>query len=881
MFQKRMHGDSPTSARWQCGHRRIDDRRRRPGQPGRRRQQPGRGLRIRGRGGLQLGEEAHPGRRPLQPGLRPADRPGRRRPGRARRDRPAPPRAAIGDGSVHLFRRVNGAWQFDRMVWPDSGNQITALDADWGGSLALHVRRDANGNETGLWIAVGAPGDSAIDLDGRGDPQQNQTVATHAGTVGGLRQDRRPDRELEPMVHGTLVGRPCRHQPRHARASSTRRTSPLRDASAPASPSPRTARWSSASPARTRSTATTCPGQSDAFSPSYTHRETIAGDANELGKAVAADGTRIVVAGRRGQLVRPHQLLHRRRPQHEPDPGGGVQRRAAGRRADRPRPGRAAPGRRCVRRRCCPGLPADRGRRRCRPGGASRRSRRHAVRRRGGAQPRRSPPQPGRGRDGRRTGTDLGAHEGEATVYIASVTTDGRATWSEAATLAAPLEEQSGGPATSAHEDRAFGTAITNWPDRGGVLVGAPGNDCPDVNTGRAYAFATAALSPPPRPTAFVDVSTPGEVPVGATYIPTDGLAPSLLTNNAQQSGSIAAAAIGGIDLTLPPEGSDVEASPLHSIPLHSIDLDALPDAAKRVLAVPLHTIPLHSIEGGWATLLEGTPFEDATAAERHPARPARRAGVLSQLTSATWPRARCTRSGWPRSRWPACRSTRSRSTRTTRTTRSSSGATHSPTPERTRPRTDSTARARAPPRTHASTIDVTVAARRTPALDPVALDPAARDRSDRFAVALDPVAHDRHRRFAAAQHPALTRSRCTRSRCTPSRCTRSRSHRSRCTRSRCTRSAWPGRRCTRSRCTRSTSPARRCTRFRCTASRCTDDPAAHASRSHSIPLRRSRCTRSRCTRSTWRARRCTRSRSTDRHRGFAVATDPAALDRR
>ena len=517
--------------------------------------------------------------------------------------------AAIGDGSVHLFRRVNGAWKFDRMVWPDSGNQITALDADWGGSLALHVRRDSNGNETGLWIAVGAPGDSAIDLDGRGDPQQNQTVATHAGTVAVYGRTGAPganwsqwSQELWAGGHaGINLARPSQFNAADLTAEGRFGSSVAFTADGT---------LVVGEPGADQIHTYDMSGQSDAFSPSYTYRETIVGDQSELGKAVAADGTRIVVAGLAdNSFVRinsfidgaPNTTLTPEAAYNVGLPGGGPialdltgQRLAVGASdADAARVYR---------------LIADGGGAALEAhldGAAGTQYGAAVALNHGGEHPSLVV-----GATDVEPGPDLGAHEGAATVYIASVTTDGRATWSEAATLAAPLEEQSGG-GDVVHEDRAFGSAISNWPERGGVLVGAPGNDFPDVNTGRAYAFATAALSPPPRPTAFVDVSAPGEVPVGATYIPTDGLAPSLLTNNAQRSGSIAAAAIGGIDLAIPPEGSDVEASPLHSIPLHSIDLDALPDAAKRVLAVPLHSIPMHSIDGGWATVLEGTPFED------------------------------------------------------------------------------------------------------------------------------------------------------------------------------------------------------------------------------------------------------------------------------
>ena len=505
--------------------------------------------------------------------------------------------SAIGAGSVHLFRRVNGAWQFDRMVWPDAGNQIIAADADWGGSLALHVRRDANGNETGLWIAVGAPGDSSIDLDGRGDPQFGQTVATHAGTVAVYGRVGAPtapwsqwSTELWSGGHqGINLGRPPQFNVADLTAEGRFGSSVAFTADGT---------LIVGEPGVDQIHRYDMSGQSDAFSPSFTHRETIVGDGNELGKAVSADGTRVVVAGvADNSFVRinsfidgdPNTNLTPEAAYNIGLPGGGPvaldlvgQRLAIGASdADAARVYR---------------LIAD-------GGGAALEA--HLD-----------------GQADSQYGAAValnhgGAHltlvvgatdrhgdftEGEATAYIASVTTDGRATWSEAATLAPPQEPES---VPVQHLDRSFGAAVSNWPDQGGVLVGAPGNDWPDTNSGRAYAFATSALSPPSGPTAFVDVSTPGEVPVGATYIPTDGLAPSLLSNNTQQAGSIAAASIGGIDLTLPPEGANVAASPLSTIPLTPL----LDSASQAITSIRLSDLGL-TLPGGWPALLEGTPFE-------------------------------------------------------------------------------------------------------------------------------------------------------------------------------------------------------------------------------------------------------------------------------
>ena len=515
------------------------------------------------------------------------------------------------------------------MLIPDSGHQITALDAGWGASLALHVRRDANGNETGLWIAVGAPGDGGIDLDGRGDPQQNQTVASHAGTVGVYGKVGGPTAnwsqwatELWSGGHaGINAGRPSQFNAGDLTAEGRFGSSVAFTADGT---------LVVGEPGANKIHRYDFTGQSDAFSPSYTHRQTITGDANgtAFGKTVAADGTRVIAAavadntltrlasftdGSAATNLAPEAAYNVGLPGAGPLALDVVGQRLAigAQAADAARVYRLTTDGTAV-------LEAHL------DGEADTQFGAAVALNHGGAHPSLVV-----GATDLEPGVDLGGHEGEATVYIASVTADGRATWSEAASLSGPDESQSGESTGTGmlHEDRLFGSAIANWPDRGGVLVGAPGDDAPDVDTGRAYAFATSALTPPPGPTAFVDVSTPGQVQVGATHIPTDGLAPSLLSNNAQQSGSIAAAQIGGIDLSLPPEGANVAASPhpQHPDPQHRPRRPPRRGEARAGSPDPLDPDPLD--RGRLGDAARGHAVRGPTAPERHPARPARGAG--------------------------------------------------------------------------------------------------------------------------------------------------------------------------------------------------------------------------------------------------------------
>ena len=351
------------------------------------------------------------------------------------------------------------------MVWPDAGAQINALDADWGASLALHVRRDANGNETGLWIAVGAPGDSTIDRDGRGDPQLNQTVATHTGTVavygkvGGPTAlwsqwstelwagghagihlgPPRPVRRGGPHCRGALRLHRRLHRGRDADRRRARRgpDPPLRHlraerrvlarASPTARPSPGTqpgARWARHSlptaPGSSSPASRTTPSPASPPSSTAARARTWPPRRHTTSACRAADPLALDLVG---------------------------QRLAVG----------------ASSRRCRPGLPAHRGRRRRCPGGPSRRRSRLAVRRRGRAQPRRRTPQPGRGRAGSsnrgRTSEPTRARRPSTSPRSPP---DGRATWSEAAHLGRRRSRRSPTAATgAARSTGAFGTAIS------------------------------------------------------------------------------------------------------------------------------------------------------------------------------------------------------------------------------------------------------------------------------------------------------------------------------------------------------------------------------------------------------------------------------------
>jgi uncharacterized protein YjbI with pentapeptide repeats len=151
----------------------------------------------------------------------------------------------------------------------------------------------------------------------------------------------------------------------------------------------------------------------------------------------------------------------------------------------------------------------------------------------------------------------------------------------------------------------ADGSALSWWSVEEPVAIGAPGSDDPDVDAGRV-GFAPVALPEGAGPfEVFVDVAVPESTLVpGATFVPTAGLPPSLLTGATQTSGSLAATPIGSVDLEVPPDGGSIAASPLRSVPLGSLPLAATP-----LRSVPLSSLPLRSVDGGWEALLADSPF--------------------------------------------------------------------------------------------------------------------------------------------------------------------------------------------------------------------------------------------------------------------------------
>ncbi|RNL80278.1 hypothetical protein, partial [Nocardioides marmorisolisilvae] len=160
---------------------------------------------------------------------------------------------------------------------------------------------------------------------------------------------------------------------------------------------------------------------------------------------------------------------------------------------------------------------------------------------------------------------------GHAKLYVAKVKGDGSAQWSFHGYLRQPAADQD--------IDTYYGSAVANWPANGGVTVGAPNaHDNPDlIKAGAVYRFPTSDVTPPPGPQAFVDVTLPPAVKVGASSVKTTGIPPSLLSNAAATDGAVAATPIGSIDFSQAPKGTAVSASPLSGIPLSGIPLSGIP----------------------------------------------------------------------------------------------------------------------------------------------------------------------------------------------------------------------------------------------------------------------------------------------------------------
>ncbi|HET7691410.1 MAG TPA: hypothetical protein VFK41_13580 [Nocardioidaceae bacterium] len=497
--------------------------------------------------------------------------------------------------TIYLFRLVNGQWVFDDIFWADAGNILSA-PARYDGGLDIWVKRGANGAEQGVYVAVGSTQDSQIDLDGRGDPQQPQDVGA-IGTVA---------------VFGRLGGTGAAHTLFSAElwAGGNQEYSPAGRAGA-FSPADVTVGGRFGASLAFTDDGTLLVGEPNAaggagkvhryerdgagegWNPNWVFAQTTVGEAaaeSGLGTEVVAEGQTVFTASRAANgFIRLHQL------------------------ADS-----SATGALTSTRDFQVGLPAsplfsiDTDGTRLAVGAIGNDSARVYK------LPTATTPltlegeftAPSNGNFGISVALGRGgAHKslivgrpfvtgttGQAEVYVARTSTGGQiTTWSNVATLAPPAGDPSNG---------AFGFNVLNYPDAGGALVSSHTYAVPVEGRGRVYRFSTEALVPAPGPEAIVDVSTPSAVPVGASYIPTAGLAPSLLTQG-QSSGTIASTSLGGIDLSQPPAGTTVEASPLSSIPLSSIPLSSIP-----LSSIPLSSIPLSSIAGGWETVLEGTAYD-------------------------------------------------------------------------------------------------------------------------------------------------------------------------------------------------------------------------------------------------------------------------------
>ncbi|GAB4002818.1 hypothetical protein [Nocardioides ultimimeridianus] len=494
--------------------------------------------------------------------------------------------SGFGQGAVAIYHRDGtGTWVFEQMLFPYSN--IKSTGSTWGNAVALHVTRDAQGKDVGLAVAVGDPADDYFDTDGN-NPTAPTTI-TDGGSVAifgrdgppgtayqsgykiwaGGRENSTPLSDLSGVQAGAGFGSAVTFT-----ADGTLLVgAPHADSDAGA-----VYRFDKASP--TTSVL------------NYLALQKVGAPSGStgFGEALAADGTSVLVA---------------------PSDGSGLARFTDG----GPSTNLAAHG-------SFPMDLADTGD----PVGLSLVGNRYAVsgddpsddlslyrvrvyRMVGDVAVREMDVRPvPTGSIGRGISLNHGGSvptlvvgtpqegDGNATVYVAKVRSDGSARWSKSGILTVPVDNA---PATH------FGYAVTNWPANGGAVIGAPQADIEGIATGAVFTYDTSGVVPPPGPQAFVDVSLPATTQVGASQLRTAGLPPSLLTRNSTTDGSIAAAPIGSIDLSQAPVGSALDASPLSSVPLSSVPLSSVP-----LSSVPLSSVPLSSVAGGWAAVLAGTQYD-------------------------------------------------------------------------------------------------------------------------------------------------------------------------------------------------------------------------------------------------------------------------------
>ncbi|HJQ06348.1 MAG TPA: C25 family cysteine peptidase [Nocardioides sp.] len=497
--------------------------------------------------------------------------------------------SGFGQGAVAIYHRdTTGAWVFEQMLFPYSN--IKSTGNTWGSAVALHVTRDAQGHDIGLTVAVGDQLDSFFDPDGNG-PTAGSTI-TNAGSVALFGRDGPPGTAYQNGYKIWADGRES--------------TSPLSNLSGVQAGAGFGFSVAFTADGTLLVGAPGADGDSgavyrfDKATPTtsvqnYFAQQKVAAPSGStgFGEAVAADGTNVLVA---------------------PSDGSGLARFTDG----GPTANLVSAG----------GFPMDMsdgavnepialtlvGNRYAvsgdAPGDDTSVYRVRMYRIVGNVAVREADVRPtsfggvGLGLSLDHGGSvptlvvgspDVSGDGGDATVYVAKVRSDGSAQWSKSGNLTIPAADT---PAMQ------FGYSVTNWPTNGGAVVGAPQADVQGVASGAVFTYDTSGVVPPPGPQAFVDVTLPTTVPVGASQLKTAGLPPSLLTQHSTTDGSIAAAPLGSIDLSQAPQGSSLSASPMSAIPMSAIPMSAIP-----MSAIPLSSIPLTNVPGGWGALLAGTAF--------------------------------------------------------------------------------------------------------------------------------------------------------------------------------------------------------------------------------------------------------------------------------
>jgi hypothetical protein len=495
------------------------------------------------------------------------------------------PVTSYGLGAVGIFRWVAGAWTLDGVVFPNSVNAVSA-NAGWGHSVALHVYRDASGNDIGLVVAIGAP----FNADGTNSANGSVGLYYRNGGPGTAYQ-------TENLYAGGQAGSSNAHEQNNANFGAavgftTDGTLYVGEPGAN-SGTGRVERYERLGTPYT-----------------WTYQDDITPTAGPaalgFGQTIAVDGSQMVVTSADSSSAAPYNTTVRRYVDggtaSDPSVAGFFDTSLADSGVMNGDYTDSAPqviSASIVANRIAIGSTLSHAARvyRIVNGVAVREADESSA----------TNPNFGFAVDLDHSNQNtliVGApytgfsssSPGEAYLYVVSKRSDGSGQWSAYGQLTNP------NPGTG----WTFGSAVSDWASAtGGVLVGDPFSWANQVYGGELYRYDASGVVAPAGPQAFVDLTLPTSMQVGATQVRTSDLSPSLLTQQGQD-GSVAATPIGSIDMSQAPAGTTVDASPLHSIPLHSIPLHSIPLAS-----IPLASIPLQGVDGGWAAVLAGTPFAD------------------------------------------------------------------------------------------------------------------------------------------------------------------------------------------------------------------------------------------------------------------------------